>query len=59
VGAPLGIEDDLDRLGGTWMIVGGRVVVFPPVYPMRVDDSVEEGLPSGLASNEPRGILLV
>jgi hypothetical protein len=33
VGGPLGIEDDLDRLGGTWMIVGGRVVIFPAGVP--------------------------
>ena len=28
VGGPLGIEDDLDRLGVTRMVVGGRVVVL-------------------------------
>ena len=55
VGGPLGIENDPGRLGGTWMIVGGRVVAFPAVYPTRADDSVAVGLPSGLASNRRVG----
>jgi hypothetical protein len=29
VGGPPRIEDDLDRLGVTRMVVGGRVVVLP------------------------------
>jgi len=29
VGGPFGIEDDLDRLGVTRMVVGGRVILFP------------------------------
>jgi hypothetical protein len=29
VGGPLGIEDDLDRLGVTWMVLSGRIVVLP------------------------------
>ena len=41
VGGPLGIEDDLDRLGVTRMVAGGRVVVLPAgVADAGGDDSV-------------------
>src|SRR5262249_52996014 len=41
VGGPPGIEDDLDRLGVTRMVVGGRVVVLPAgVADAGGDDSV-------------------
>jgi hypothetical protein len=29
VGGPRGIEDDLDRLGVTGVVAGGRVIVLP------------------------------
>ena len=41
VGGPLGVEDDLDRLGVTRMVAGGRVVVLPAgVADAGGDDSV-------------------
>ena len=41
VGGPLGIEDDLDRLGVTRMVVGGRVLVLAArVADAGGDDSV-------------------
>jgi hypothetical protein len=41
VGGPLGVEDDLDRLGVTRVVIGGRVVVLPAgVADAGGDDSV-------------------
>ena len=37
IGDPLRIEDDLDRLGVTGIVLLGRVVVPPPIHPTRVE----------------------